>query len=60
MHTAEGVDCLPQEGHFLSPDIAEDTDKKQFRPRVVERAKADVRSEEDTSSYCWRLKESFL
>lgn len=54
------VDCLPQEGHLLDTDVAENMCKKQFRPRVVERTKAGVQSEEDSQSYCWSLRESFL
>lgn len=58
MDAVGGVDC--QEGHFLGTDIAENMCKKQFRPRVVERAKTGVQSEKDSTSYCWRLRESFL
>lgn len=50
----EGGSCLPQTEHCLNTDLAENACEKQVRPRVAERAKAGVHSEEDSRSYCWK------
>lgn len=54
MEVTEGGSCLPQTDHCLNTDLAENAYEKPVRPRVAERAKAGVHSQEDSRSYCWK------
>lgn len=46
MEVTEGGSCFPQTKHCLNIDLAENAFEKQVRPRMAERAKASVHSEE--------------